>query len=191
MVVGFVAVGSEEPGVDGFVVGPEVTWPDVCLPVVAGVDGSDVCCSEVGWPDVGFAVEVGSSEIGAVGSGCVVTQPDVCSEEPGVDGFVVGSGVSWPDVGFAVEVGSGCVVTQPDVGVAEVGLSEVGVVAPVVGSAVAVGSDVVVSGAVESLDPSTWISMVSVMTLASLVMISTFALPEAFGVPVILLFSPS
>ena len=33
--------------------------------------------------------------------------------------------------------------------------------------------------------------MVSVMTLASLVMISTFALPEAFGVPVIWLFSPS
>ena len=94
------------------------------------------------------------------------------SEEPGVDGFVVGSG---------------CVVVRSEVEVA-------GVVAPVVCSVVVVGSGVessgvVVAGVVDPPASSTWMSMVSVITLASLVTISTFAVPEDFGVPVILLAS--
>ena len=51
------------------------------------------------WPDVGFAVEVGSSEVGGVGSGCVVVRSEV--EVAGVVAPVVGSAVA---VGSAVVV---------------------------------------------------------------------------------------
>ena len=65
----------------------------VTLSVVDVVGCSEGGIAEVGWPEVGvvgFAVGVGSSEVGVADVGSEV----LGSEEPGVDGFVVGSGVA-------------------------------------------------------------------------------------------------